>query len=177
MKITYTGKHSELPPKQQEKLEAKFGKLSKLLERKGEKQAHVVLTTERHLHHAEVTLNVNNHALVGLGSDNDPFTAMCEAVDKLEKQVLKMRTKWRDTKRKSSASELVLEAVMVEHEDVPARKVFRVNHYEQRKPMTLEEAMLEMEEGQEYMVYRDAEKDCVSVLVRRRDGHFDLIEG
>jgi hypothetical protein len=33
-----------------------------------------------------------------------------------------------------------------------------------------------MEDGREYLVYRDAEKECVSVLVRRRDGHFDLIE-
>jgi hypothetical protein len=42
--------------------------------------------------------------------------------------------------------------------------------------MTLEEALLEMTKNDDYMVYRDAEKECVSVLVRRRDGHFDLIE-
>jgi hypothetical protein len=42
--------------------------------------------------------------------------------------------------------------------------------------MTLEEALLEMGKTGDYMVYRDAEKQCVSVLVRRRDGHFDLIE-
>ena len=54
--------------------------------------------------------------------------------------------------------------------------VFRVNHHDQRKPMTLDEAMLEMEEDRDYMVYRDAEREKVTVLVRRRDGHFDLIE-
>ena len=43
--------------------------------------------------------------------------------------------------------------------------------------MTLDEAMLEMEEKRDYVVYRDAEKESVTVLVRRRDGHFDLIEG
>ncbi len=32
-----------------------------------------------------------------------------------------------------------------------------------------------MEEDRDYLVYRDAEGDGVSVLVRRRDGHFDLI--
>ena len=42
--------------------------------------------------------------------------------------------------------------------------------------MTLDEALLEMEEDRDYLVYRDADKECVSVLVRRRDGHFDLIE-
>ena len=45
-----------------------------------------------------------------------------------------------------------------------------------RKPMTLEEAVLEMDGDRNYMVYRDAESDRVQVLVKRRDGHFDLIE-
>ncbi len=45
MKISYTGKHEEFPPKQRAKLEAKFQKLSKMmLERRGEKEAHVILT-------------------------------------------------------------------------------------------------------------------------------------
>ena len=43
--------------------------------------------------------------------------------------------------------------------------------------VALEEALLEMESDRDYMVYRDADKQCLSVLVRRRDGNFDLIEG
>ena len=42
--------------------------------------------------------------------------------------------------------------------------------------MTLEEALLEMEKDRDYLVYRDAETDRLAVLVRRRDGHFDLVE-
>ena len=61
-------------------------------------------------------------------------------------------------------------------DDRTRQRVFRVNHHESRKPMTLDEALLEMEEDRDYLVYRDADKECVSVLVRRRDGHFDLIE-
>jgi putative sigma-54 modulation protein len=43
--------------------------------------------------------------------------------------------------------------------------------------MTLDEALIEMENNRDYLVYRDAETDRMSVLLRRRDGHFDLIEG
>jgi putative sigma-54 modulation protein len=43
--------------------------------------------------------------------------------------------------------------------------------------MTVEEAVLEMDKSQDYLVYRDAQTDKVSVLLRRRDGHFDLVEG
>jgi hypothetical protein len=43
--------------------------------------------------------------------------------------------------------------------------------------MTLDEALLEMEKDRDYLVYRDTDTDRVSVLLRRRDGHFDLVEG
>jgi putative sigma-54 modulation protein len=54
--------------------------------------------------------------------------------------------------------------------------VFRVNNQQRRKPMTLDEAVMQMEKDQDYLVYRDAQNESISVLVRRRDGHFDLIE-
>lgn len=178
MKVSYKGIQQELPPKFQEKLDAKFSKLSKLLERRGEKEAHVVLTTERHLHQAEITVQYYDHQLVGIGADPDLFTAMQTALEKIEKQAVKQRSKWREKSRRSDISEPEGEpAAAPEAEPVqPAQRVFRVNHHEQRKPMTLEEALLEMESDRDYLVYRDAEKECVSVLVRRRDGNFDLIE-
>ena len=42
--------------------------------------------------------------------------------------------------------------------------------------MTLDEALIEMD-GLDYLVYRDAKSDRLNVLIRRRDGHFDLVEG
>ena len=42
--------------------------------------------------------------------------------------------------------------------------------------MSLEEAIMEMDSDVNYFVYRDAGKDCFSVLVRRTDGNLDLIE-
>jgi ribosomal subunit interface protein len=177
MKVSYRGIEKQLPSKLQEKLDAKFAKLSKMIEKRGEKEAHVVITTERHLHKAEVTVQFYDHPLVGIGSDGDLFTAMAAALDKLEKQAVKQRTKWLDHKRSAGDSENAEE----ESEPAPAEKpstpqVFRVNHFDRRKPMTLEEALMEMEDGRDYLVYRDADKECVSVLVRRRDGNFDLIE-
>ena len=38
MKISYTGRHEEFPPKQRAKLEAKIQKLSKLMERRAKKK-------------------------------------------------------------------------------------------------------------------------------------------
>ena len=131
-------------------------------------------------------MNYFDHRLVCLGSNSDLFTAINAAIEKLEKQAVKARTKWRDNKRqpRKAASEAETEqpaagrGVRVAEPEVESeRRVYRVNHHRLRKPMTLEEAMLEMHPGRDYMVYRDAESDRVSVLLRRRDGNFDLVEG
>ena len=57
-----------------------------------------------------------------------------------------------------------------------APRIYRINHHQKRKPMTLEEAVMQMDKTRDYLVYRDAETDRTSVLVRRRDGNFDLVE-
>lgn len=181
MKITYTGKSGELLPPQQQKLDAKLAKVAKLLDGKGgEKEAHVILSSERHLHNAEITVHYYDHALVGAASEADEFTSICTAVDKLEKQILKHRAKWRDTKRNGTAKSAVAaetDTIQGEEPETPAvpARVFRVPALPGNKPMTVEEAVLEIDD-QEYLVYRDAESDRVAVLVRRRDGNFDLIE-
>ena len=180
MKITYTGRQVELAGGQLKKLEARFAKIGKLLDGRRECEAHVILSLERHLHQAEATVNYYNHQLVGIGSSNDLFTAIHSAAEKLEKQAVKARTKFRDNKRtprKESTAETGEEApVEAESEPEAERRVYHVDHHKKRKPMTLDEAVLEMDNNRDYLVYRDSETDRVSVLVRRRDGNFDLIE-
>jgi putative sigma-54 modulation protein len=182
MNVSYRGIKKEFSPKLQEKLDAKFSKISKLLEKRGEKEAHVVVTSENRMHKAEITMQFYGHPLVGIDSDADLFTALNGALDKLDKQAVKNCAKYRAKNRRSTtmkesdngAGELV--GVLASSGGKIAQRVYRVNHHDDRKPMTLEEALLEMDNDSDYVVYRDAEKQCVSVLVRRRDGHFDLIE-
>jgi putative sigma-54 modulation protein len=182
MNVSYKGMKQELPPKMQAKLNAKFAKLSKLLEKRGEKEAHVIVTSERHLHKAEITMQFYDHQLVGAGADADLFTAISVALDKLETQAVKNRGKWRERirhkkdaapRREAKAS---VPAAPVPDASKGGQKIFRVNHHQKNKPMTLEEAMLEMDKSKDYLVYQDSEKGRLSMLVRRRDGHFDLIE-
>jgi len=186
MRITYTGKQEVLTPGQRARMEAKFAKLAKLLDMKqGEREAHVILTTERHIQQAEITVRFHDHNLVGIGAGTEMFPAICDAADKLEKQILRLREKWRDIKRSPKPEALEEEAIVetparvaaeIQSEAGPDKRVFRNNHHERRKPITLEEALLEIEEDRDYVVYRDAETNRVSVLLRRRDGNFDLIE-
>jgi putative sigma-54 modulation protein len=100
MKITYTGRHIELSPAQAQKLEAEFGKVGKLLDNgRGEAEARVVLSHERHVNHAEVTVPYHDHELVGQAEGADLFGALHSAVQKLEAQAIRVKAKWRDGKR------------------------------------------------------------------------------
>jgi putative sigma-54 modulation protein len=197
MKLIFSSKTKDFTPGLQEKFSAKLLKISKLVERRGEREAHVMHQVQRHLHKVEVVVNFHNHALVGEGSDSELDKALVGAASNLEKQVLKMRNRWRDTHRDAKSVRSSKESG--EHEapapvaktalvkapvktkangNGRARKprIFKVNYGEDRKPMSLEEAIMEMDSDLHYFVYRDASSDCLSVLVRRLDGNLDLIE-
>lgn len=191
MKITYTGNQDSLAPKQRSKFEAKLQKVSKMLDRRGEREAHVIITKERFLHKVEITINAFDHAMVGASSDGDLVIAMNDALEKLEKQIIRLRSKWRDTNRHKDKGAMVAAAQPEPPAAPPAKakavrkakaanrktpRVFRVNHQDGKKPMTLEEAMLEVDASQDYLVYHDAKSDRLAVLLRRADGNFDLIE-
>jgi ribosomal subunit interface protein len=108
----------DLSPAQSEKLTAEFAKVGKLLDNgRGESQAHVVLSHERYQNNVEITVPYHNHELVGEGSDPDLFSAIHAAVDKLEKQAIRVRGKWRDSKRTSrKETDALLETGLPESE-------------------------------------------------------------
>jgi ribosomal subunit interface protein len=190
MKLIYSGKTKEFTPELERKVGVKLAKLSKMIEQRGEREAHVTHRLERHLHKVEIVTNVYDHSLIGEAADADIATAFNQAIDNLEKQIVKLRSRWRDTHRDPKgvrANKEDWENNVAPEEQNPVEnvnannaraikpKIFRVD-YDGRKPMTLEEALLEMENQADYVVYRDSDRDCLSVLVRRRDGNFDLIE-
>jgi ribosome hibernation promoting factor len=183
MNVTYKGKLDSLLDAQRKKLDAKLDRLAKVVDGREEREAHFILTSERHTHNAEITVSVRDHVMVGAGSSSDLLSAMTTAIDRLEKQVRKLRAKFRDTHRgpeqtlrKKPLVEEVVSPEEVAEEPEAAGQVYRVNHRANQKPLTLEEALLAIDDGRNYLVYRDAESDRLSVLLRRRDGNFDLVE-
>jgi putative sigma-54 modulation protein len=189
MRIHYTGRKADISEPQKRKIEAKFEKCHKILGKRHNLEAHVVLSRQRHLHEAEVTLRALNHTLVVSASRVDCFAALQGAVDKLEKQVVRNKHKLIDTRRqdrKGATALLQSEAETAasadsESDDSDARKgrVARVVRGDRinTKPMTVEEALIRIEElNRDQLTYRDAESGELRVLLRRRDGNLELIE-
>jgi putative sigma-54 modulation protein len=181
MKITYTGKLEELTKEQKKNLDAHYAKLGKMVDRKGEKEAHVVLTAVRHLRKAEVTMNYYGHAVVGTASHKDAFLALLAAIVKLEKQLHKVRDKWTDSKRhgdningKNGGGAAKVSVIVPTETQKPSVLLAKVQR--SAKPLTVEEAVLTIRGKSKYLVFEDAETGGMSVLARGDDASLELIE-
>ena len=150
------------------------------MDKRGEKEAHVIFSHERHLTKAEITINYLHHPLVAAATDANGATALIAALKKFETQLIKLEAKQRETKirpaKKASSGGGVSEAVEPAPKAPPAR-IRKVTLRKGRKPMTAEEAMIALDGTGPYLLYQDAEGAGLSVLIVRADGGFDLIEG
>jgi putative sigma-54 modulation protein len=103
--VEYTGRHYEVTPIIRKEVETGLAKIRKIL---GDKfEAHVILAVEKHRHKAEITIRPRNGPLVSLAQAKDMTIAVSEALDHLEKQAVKYKTKWQSKKRSARKSEEV----------------------------------------------------------------------
>jgi putative sigma-54 modulation protein len=90
--VEYTGRHYEVTPTIRKEVETGIAKLRKILGDKFETK--VILAVEKHRHKAEITISPRNGPLVGLAQAKDMTIAVNEALDHLEKQAVKYKTRW-----------------------------------------------------------------------------------
>ncbi len=184
MIVSFTGRQEDIRPQHRTKIETRLAKIAKMLDgRKGEKEAHVVFRHERFVHQVEIQINVFDNGLVCVGEDADLATAVSDALDKVERQAVRLREKNRDSHRQSPepGPEQGGETTTPRSETPsrPGTKIFRVEQEDGYKPMTVDEAVIEMEHAalpQGYYVFRDAASGRLSVVMRRPDGNYDVIE-
>src|SRR5437016_5337547 len=97
MDVEYTGRHYEVTPAIRKSVETGLAKIRKIL---GDKfDSKVILAVEKHRHKAEITISSRNGPLVGVAQANDMGIAVNEALEHLEKQAVKYKTRWRSKKR------------------------------------------------------------------------------
>ncbi len=189
MKIVYSGREAWLQERERSKLQRKFDKIQRILTRRGGLEANVALSRQRHLYEAEVTLRALRHTLVVSGSGVSAFNAMHVALERLEKQAVRNKHKIIDTRRpgrqRDQPSVVLEDAVRRSAPDPAATPAARPSGprivrgpAHAAKPMTAEEALLDLESGdRRYISYRDADSGRINVLVRREDGRAELVEG
>jgi len=181
MKITYTGKLTPLTNEQKKNLDNHYAKLGKLVDQRGEREAHVMLNGQRHTQKAEVTMTFYGHQAVGMATHKDQFLALLAAINKLEKQLQKLHDKWIDSKRhgvgingKKSPIPDGTKAASAPAKKLKPLRPTRVQRTS--KPISIEEAPIAIKPTSAYLVFEELGSGQIHVLVRRDDGEFDLIE-
>src|SRR5580698_6045683 len=102
MNVEYTGRHYEITPKIRKDVESGLTKIRKILGDKFETK--VILAVEKRRHKAEITISPRNGPLVGEAQAGDMPSAINEALEHLEKQAVKYKTRWRTQKRHNHKS-------------------------------------------------------------------------
>ena len=109
--------------------------------------------------------------------DNDLYAAIDLAIDKLEGQMRKLKTRFERSKDSESLGKaLAFENFQEEMEEEAKDEVVHSKHI-YLKPMTLDEAITRMEAlGHNFFLYLDIDDDQVSVLYKRVDGGYGILQ-
>jgi len=195
MNVEYTARKYEITPTIRREVETGLNKIRKILGDRFETK--VILAVEKRRHKAEITIDPPHGPIVGVAQTTDMASAVSEALDHLQKQALKHKTKWISKKRKAGKkfdgqslegnieaalglAENATVSVLVHKFPSVARttEVHLVHATDSvaLRPMTLEEAIKEAHfRDKDVFVFRDP-KGRLIVLHRTRDGKMELIE-
>jgi putative sigma-54 modulation protein len=190
MRLELTARHFTIPAPVRKIVEQRLGRTLRPLNDSAV-SAQVVVTREKTRFHAEVTLHARGeHFMHGEATGRDAQAALGAAIDKIERQVLKLKSKWTERKRQgispakaASATPRPERGAAAFATDLGERdnggqplRIIRQRRYAV-KPMSVEEAALEVADGRDsFLVFRNASTEEINVLFRRADGNLGLIE-
>jgi ribosome hibernation promoting factor len=196
MNVEYTGRQHKITSANRKEVETGLAKIRKIL---GDKfEAKVILTVEKRRHKAEITITPRNGPLVGVAQAGNMAVAIGAALDHLQKQAVKYKTRWRSKKRHqqkkwdgkprvedatpvaaASSGKAVMSVVVHKFPAIAKTTDVHLVHSSDAvaiRPMTLEEAIKEAHfRDRDVFVFRDP-KGKVMVLHRTREGKMELIE-
>ena len=202
MNVEYTGRQYEITSDIRKQIEHGLNKLTRILGDSFESK--VILAMQKSRCKAEITVSTRIQPVVGIAESTEMTSAVGEALDHIEKQVVKHRTRWRNIKRqprkkwvgevhtaevqsqnqqmRMAVGANAATAVPVVVHSYPATVRMTEAHVVpstdsvSMRPMTLEEAVKEAEfRDRDVFVFRDAQ-GRVKVLHRKKDGKMELIE-
>jgi putative sigma-54 modulation protein len=173
------GKNYEVPDKVREYAQRKLGRLGRLLDDRSD--ATVELSVEQHRsvqdsHIVDVTLVIDGQALRSSSAASTHQAGIDAVLDKIERRAVSFR----ETSRVRKSSQTVRGAGAPETErggpEDDARRIVKVKRFA-IEPMFEEDAVARMEElGHAFFVFVNAENERVSILYRRSEGDYGLIE-
>jgi putative sigma-54 modulation protein len=173
------GKNLDVPDRVRAYAERKFARLERLLDDRTD--AIVELSNESHrsaadAHIADVTLIIDGHTIQSHATGASYQAALDTVVDKVERQAIDYKEKPR-LRARPEEEKVILRRIADGTPDTRhERQIVKTKRFA-IEPMFEEDAVAAMEDlGHDFYVFVNAENERPSVLYRRKDGNFGLIE-
>jgi len=170
MQVMVTFRHVDPSEGVRTYAEEKVQRVRKYLRRPIE--AHVILAVEKQRHIAEVVLIANHLNITATEETDDLYSAIDLAMNKVERQAKKHAAKYKEHKGGNNAGATATPAT---DEERPRRAI-----QTQRvtlKPMSVDEAVMQLKVlKDDFLLFTNAATETLSVLYRRKDGNYGLIE-
>jgi len=180
VRIIVKGKNIEVTPALRNYAEKKVTKLGKFFDGNRDVLVEVTMRIERELEVVEITSQVDSLILRGEEHTEDMYASIDGAVDKIERQLKKYKTKlqrrFQDAPKISELAAGEGAEEDKEKQDENDTVIVKTKRFAV-KPMSVEEAVMQMDLlGHDFFVFSNADTEEVNVVYRRKDGRYGLIE-
>lgn len=187
MDLVVKGKNMDVTDSLRDYAQQKIGRITKIFEGIIDAQVAMNVIKNKSVHDnqiVEVTLHLSGGVIRGEEAKDNMYAAIDLVTDKLERQLRRFKGKHRTNfdRTKTSAGVLEIEApvAVVEpeefEEESDTSQIVR-NKQIKVELMGAEEAVRQMEMlGHDFFVFKNNDSQDISILYRRRDGHYGLIE-
>ncbi|CCY78900.1 predicted ribosome-associated protein [Mycoplasma sp. CAG:877] len=176
MEIIIRGDKLKITDSMHNYIEEKLGKLEKYLKNSDEIRANVIVKVKNHEQRVEITIPLKTYIVRAEETKDDFYAAVDKALDTLERQIRKNKTRMMSKQVKTNFDFDISEIEQEIEKEQEEKKVVKRKTVEV-KPMNEEEAILQMELlGHEFYMYKDSESGKSAVVYKRKDGNYGVIE-
>ncbi len=152
--------------------------------------ANVVLSVERYMHKADITISAHGMQMRGEEKSEDMYASIDRAMHKIERQVKRYRNKLTSHKQREGAKAKIrlnileaerLGAAAEDEGEAPDSGGLPAEVIESKevhaKLMSVDEAVMQMDLlHNDFFVFLNADTEALNVIYRRKDGKLGLIE-
>ncbi len=173
MKVNVRGKNVDITDGMRTRAESKLEFLDRYIAVDDETAANVLVKIYSSYHKVEVTIATKIGLLRAEAVADDYYSAIDVALDKLEKQIKKHKSRLTDHHKDSLVTEFLEQT---DKEDAVVQELVRTKSID-AEVMTLDEAILMMEMlGHTFFLYTDDETNRVALVYKRDQGGYGLLE-
>ena len=176
MKFNIYGKNVSVTDSMRDRIEKKLSFLEKYFLIDEDTTANVVVKVYPIYQKIEVTIPVKLGLLRAEATHEDFYSAIDIAIDKLEDQIRRQKTRLSKKHRDKLALAFIDESERIEDYVAEDDVVVRTKRIHP-EVMDMEEAILQMEMlGHSFFIYSDSETENIAVVYKRNDGGYGLLE-